>query len=108
MVIEEDEVEQAPTVTKEEEQPPTEEEEQATSTNRGRGRQRTNMTKEEEDEEATVGGEGIALYRQKTRSFYNIRVKDNFTILSQVLGAPEKMLGAPSNTLPIYNQSTTR
>ena len=37
--------------------------------------------------------------RTKIRSFYSIRVKDNFAISPRVLGVPAKMLGAPSNTL---------
>ena len=69
----------------EEEQAPTEETEE--EDDRGRRRRR-----------GGVGGEGIVLYGQKIRSFYNIRVKDNFTISPRVLGAPAKMLGTPSNT----------
>ena len=74
----------------EEEQTPT-----PTVTERGRSKWW------EKEEEATVGrrDEGFELYWQKYRSIYIIRMNDIFAISPQVLDAPTKMLGAPSNTL---------
>jgi len=56
-----------------------------------------------EEEEAAVGreDEGFALCERRCRSIYIIRVKGIFPISPQVLDAPAKMLGTPSNTLRV-------